>query len=80
MKPRIHRFIPVRKFERGASAMGGVRLLNDAGYRVQSIGMGYRVWMPGARKPRTVNQRGLIALLDEVRVARGLEPIVKRPP
>lgn len=76
--PRIQRFIAVWKFEMGASAMGGDRMLNDAGYRVQATGAGYRIWAPGARKPKTVNQQGLIKLLDEVRVAQGLQPICKR--
>ena len=76
--PKIYRFIPVRRFEPGASAMGGDRILLDAGYRVQSANRGaYRVWMPGSRKPRTMNMRGLIKILDEIRVAKGLEPILK---
>lgn len=75
--PKIMRFIPVRRFEMGASATGGDRMLNDAGYRVQVGGGAYRVWAPGARKPKTMNQLGLVRLLDEIRVARGLQPILK---
>lgn len=74
--PKIQRFIPVRRFEMGASAMGADNMLKEYGYSVYYTGKKlFRVWRDG-KKVESMTQKQLIALLDEVRVARGLEPIM----
>lgn len=70
----------VRRFEMGASGFGHDDFLAKLGYKVTSRGghgaKGFWVTMPGAKKPRKIGQMALIALLDEERVKRGLEPIL----
>lgn len=70
--------VPIRKFEMGASAMGFDNMLRDEGYSVISSGHIFHVKRAGERKPRKLTQKQLIALLDECRVRKGLQPIMKR--
>lgn len=70
----------IRRFERSASgsALGLDGMLERAGYGVKVNGSSFRVWAPGSRRPETMNEEQLSNLLDDIRVANGLEPIKKR--
>lgn len=74
-----HSLPPVRKFERGASGTGLDQLLNQAGYAVTAVGGMYAVKIAGAPgRAKKMSRKKFMALVDKIRVERGLEPIVKR--
>ncbi len=73
------RTVKIRRFEMGASGCGFDEFLQQLGYRIASNGSaGYRYWAPGTNKPKMTSKAGLMALLDRERIAKGLEPVMKR--
>lgn len=70
---------PVRRFEMKASACGYDDLLDNAGYSITPLShKSYRLWRKGARKARVIYQTELTKLVDDLRLALGLEPIRKK--
>lgn len=74
--------VPVRRFEMGASGQGHDDFLKKHGYIATSCGgLAYsmRLKRIGARgRPKNIRKKKLMELLDSLRMAEGLEPIVKR--
>lgn len=69
----------VRRFEMGASAQGGDRFLINCGWAVIPCGTFYRVHKVGAKgRPHVMSRSAVVDLIDQERLALGLEPIVKR--
>jgi len=72
--------VPVRRFEMGASATNYDSFLQAIGYIVHPTrnGAGFKVRQAGQRGAGKFHTRAqLIALLDQERMKRGLEPIVR---
>lgn len=69
--------VPIRRFEPGASGEAFEEFLERLGLRTMKHGGSFKVWSPGAKKPRSLRKRAMIELLDRERVKAGLEPILK---
>lgn len=71
--------VPIRKFEIGASADGFYEMLKDMGYGVHVHGYAYYVSKLGSPgRPKSMTRQQLMKMLDDARIEKGLEPIVKR--
>lgn len=70
--------VKIRKFEPGACGLGSFAFLQDMGYGVCQVGKSFKVWPPGKKTPMRMREADLMKLIDDERVRRGLEPIVKR--
>lgn len=68
----------VRRFEMGASGVGLDNFLQDRGYVVNTTGVGVAIKKIGAPgRAKGTSRRKMLDLLDQLRIAEGLEPIVK---
>lgn len=71
----------VRRFEDGASGMGGDEFLVERGYTVKNMhggGGAMTVTFPDGKRRNRVRRAELIEILDAERKKAGLEPIVRR--
>lgn len=72
--------VPVRRFERGASVDFMSEFMHECGYEITAYGgFVYRIKRVGERgNGKRMTRSQIIAILDRERMARGLEPILKR--